>query len=518
MQQPTVRQEDPAERLRRVIGPTYPQRVRLPPMTLAIGALIVLMAIVQFAAGGYQWREGELGTQPIDWALGAKVPSLIAHGEYWRLVTANFLHASWKHLILNLLGLYVVGRMIEGFYGPARMFAIFILSAVGGVAASYLLTPGVSLGASTGVLGLMGALVWHNWRYRDHLPAQVNYIYPVLLTLVAFQFVIDQLQPEVDSFAHIGGFFAGIGVAMLLESRVTGEGQSERDWLPLPTALATAAGLLIYGGVGLALALPRALPLLRAGSSRNGLEQTELIRGVVAERPYFTEARLQFALMISQLGRTDEAIREYRTAIHTDPTISDTHFDMTVRDQLVRSSLAVAFALGQSGRSDIAVATYQKALQLDPSPKVAAHVRNDYAWFLVDRIAGDLAVAERYAVRANEDDPGNPAYLDTLAWIYLKQNRPDKALRTQLQAVERAENQADRLNREAMEAALPELYFHLGAIYERLERRPEAKRFYAKALEKRPAYPEAQAGFDRLSDPSDEPTEPSRAVPGGTMI
>jgi membrane associated rhomboid family serine protease/Flp pilus assembly protein TadD len=513
MQQPTAPPVDPAERRRRAIGPLRSSRAALPPMTLAFVAALLLMAIVQFAASGIQWREGQLATAPIDWALGAKVPSLVAHGEYWRLVTANFLHGSWQHLLLNLLGLWAVGRIIESFYGPARMFVIFVLTMVAGTAASYLFTPAVSLGASTGIMGLMGALVWHNWKYRDFLPTRLNYVYPLLLALVAFQFVLDQIQPEVDAFGHLGGFSAGLGVAMLLESRVSGEDQGERDWLPLPTALATAAGLLVYGGIGLALALPGEMALLRAGNTDNVTLQTELIRSVAATRPYFTEARLQYALQLLQLGKNGDAVREYQSAIASNPALSETAYGVFVRDTVVTRYLALAVALDQAGRPDIALATYQQALQLDPAPRIAAQARNNYAWLLVDRIKGDLVVAERYAVRANEDQPENPVYLDTLAWIYLKQQRLEKALATQLQAVERAEKEP---NMAGVKDSLGELYYHLGAIYEHMEKHTEARSFYTKALEKKPGYPEAQAGLDRLSDPDDEP--PSRPTTGGTMI
>lgn len=514
MQQPTARPEEPAVRIARVVGPPPPPRVTAPPMTLAFAASMVLMAFVQFTASGYQWNGGDLGTPPIDWALGAKVPSLVAHGEYWRLITANFLHGSWLHLILNLLGLFVVGRMIEVFYGPARMFVIFVLSAVAGAATSYLLTTTVSLGASTGVLGLMGALVWHNWKYREYLPARINYVYPLLLALVAFQFATDMIQPDIDSFGHLGGFAAGIGVAMLLESRVSGEDQHERDWLPLPTALATAAGLLIYGGAGLLLALPREMPMLRAGSTHNPVERTELIRGIVAQRPYFTEARLQLALQLIQQGRNDEAMQEYQSAIAGNPSLASSRYGISVRDQMVLYFMGVAAALDRAGNLEPALVCYQRVLQLSPDPQVAAHARNNYAWLLADRLDRNLDEAEQYAVRATEDMPDHPAYLDTLAWIYLKQGRAEKALSTQLLAVKNAEETPQVLGGTE---GLAELYYHLGAIYERLGKKPDAQSFYTKALEKRADYPEAKQGLDRVSDPADEPSRP-RSTPAGTMI
>src|SRR5438093_223417 len=66
-------------------------RLRAPRTTLALIVANLCMALAQAAAGGFHSRGGEIAQAPADWALGAKVPSLIAHGEYWRLVTASFL-------------------------------------------------------------------------------------------------------------------------------------------------------------------------------------------------------------------------------------------------------------------------------------------------------------------------------------------------------------------------------------------------------------------------------------------
>jgi membrane associated rhomboid family serine protease/Tfp pilus assembly protein PilF len=482
--------------------PPEPRQL-VPPMTLALAAALIVMAIVQFAASGAQWRGGDLGSQPADWALGAKVPSLVRHGEYWRLVTANFLHGSWLHLVLNLAGLAVVGRMIEVFYGPARTFVLFVLSAAAGAAFSYLVGTSISLGASTGIMGLMGALVWHNWRYRGYLPARVNHIYPMLLALVAFQFAMDTVQSSVDSFGHVGGFIAGVAAAMLLASRVVGTAQAESDWLPLPTALATAVGLLVYGGVGLAQAMPSQVDMLQAGNARSPEQETLLLRRVIDRRPYFIEARLQLALQLLSRSLIDDARREYVSAVSASPALQGSGYGTYVRLRIVGSYLTAAQGLQKGGNPRAALESYQRVVELADEPAITSAARNNYAWLLADTLNDDLERAEQYAVRATQDDPNNPTYMDTLAWVYYKQGRLQKALSTQLSTIQEAEATPEKLRSPGVKTSevFAELYYHLGAIYERLEKGAAAEKYYKKALERRPTYPEALAGLERVSGP-----------------
>ncbi|HTE16923.1 MAG TPA: rhomboid family intramembrane serine protease, partial [Armatimonadota bacterium] len=305
-----------AEQLRgaRAIAPPR-RRLRFPLMTLMLIGLNLLMAYAQFAAGGHEWQAGSIGKDLSDWALGVKVPSLISHGhQYWRLVTANFLHGSWLHLLANMAGILFLGWVIETFYGPVRMLAIFVLSSVAGAVASYCLTHGVSLGASTGVMGLMGAVLLHNGKYRRHLPERLNAIFPVLLVLLFIQLALDQLNHQVDAFGHLGGLLGGVVMAALLESRIAGPLQDERDWLPLPTALATALGLLAYGGYGLLSTLPTEPQqrLLRAGRAPSTAAEAAQLEQVVEQQRFLVEGRLYLAELFIRLNRFDDATRQYR--------------------------------------------------------------------------------------------------------------------------------------------------------------------------------------------------------------
>ena len=83
----------------------------------------------------------------------------VASGEWWRLLTAPFLHAGLWHVGLNMLALWVLGGVVEPLLGRWRFVGVYLVSALGGTVTSYVLTgPGViSVGASGAVFGLLGA-------------------------------------------------------------------------------------------------------------------------------------------------------------------------------------------------------------------------------------------------------------------------------------------------------------------------------------------------------------------------
>jgi rhomboid protease GluP len=463
------------------------RRSVLPPMTLAIAAALLLMGVVQFAAGGYRWQAGQLAGETVNWALGAKVPTLIAHGEYWRLVTASFLHGSWAHLGWNLVGLWLVGRLVEAFYGPARLLVIFTLSAL----------LSTSLGASTGVMGLVGAVIWHNWKYRQYLPPRLIYVYRLLLMLVVLQFMLDLRSETVDAYGHLGGFFGGVLMSMLLESRIVGPSQGEREWLPLSTALATVVLVLGYGAVGLAISLPGSQDLLRAGAASNVVDRAAYMNQVVSRRPYFTEGRLHLMLLLVSQQRSEEAQREYVAALAANPSFRSSPYLASVEKQLAQRLETTAMVLDRAGQTDAALEQFERLMTWGAGPAATAAGQNGYAWLLVDRLERDLNLAERYAIQATNKFPDEPAFQDTLAWIYFKTGRLDEALSTQLRAMQLMEDVPKPLQPDAIMA---EMHYHLAAIYAKMGRNAEARESFTQALSRKADYAPALEGLRRLDE------------------
>ncbi|MDQ1679266.1 MAG: hypothetical protein QOI42_125 [Frankiaceae bacterium] len=131
----------------------------------------------------------------------------VEHGQYYRLLTAAFLHQNITHIAFNMFSLYVIGTQVERVLGTVRYAALYLLAALGGTAASYAFTgPGAaSLGASGAIFGLLGALLVIVRRLRLE-PGQ-------LLAMLGLNLAFGFLVPGIDWRAHLGGLFVGALVA-----------------------------------------------------------------------------------------------------------------------------------------------------------------------------------------------------------------------------------------------------------------------------------------------------------------
>mgnify|MGYP000989394012 FL=1 len=89
--------------------------------------------------------------------LGAKVNSLIAQGEYYRLVTCMFLHGGIVHLGFNMYALYSIGPLVENVFGRKKFILIYFISGILSSLMSYTFSSGISIGASGAIFGLLGA-------------------------------------------------------------------------------------------------------------------------------------------------------------------------------------------------------------------------------------------------------------------------------------------------------------------------------------------------------------------------
>lgn len=145
-----------------------------------------------------------------DFALyGAAVDA----GQWYRLVTAMFLHYGLLHLAVNMLSLYIIGQDLERFFGRAKYAALYLLSGVGGSFAAYLFSPGsLVAGASGAIFGLLGAAV-AILTITKRNPQQ---LIPILVINLGISFL-----PGISLAAHVGGLVTGaiVGGLFVLAAR-----------------------------------------------------------------------------------------------------------------------------------------------------------------------------------------------------------------------------------------------------------------------------------------------------------
>lgn len=138
--------------------------------------------------------------------FGAKVNTLINEGEWWRLVTPIFIHIGLMHLLFNSFALYIFGPTGEWLFGRIRFVLFYVLTGVGGNAASYFFNPfSISAGASGAIYGLFGMYVYLYLRAKRFVDPDTG---KGILVLVAINLVLS-LGQGIDLAAHLGGLISG---------------------------------------------------------------------------------------------------------------------------------------------------------------------------------------------------------------------------------------------------------------------------------------------------------------------
>ncbi len=206
--------EELADARRTVRAPKRTTGVRIAgrrwgPVTLVLVAVNVVVGVATagsaLLAGGNPVRSF---SSPLTGEL-LSAPVLVDQGEWWRVVTSAFTHASVVHLALNMLALLVFGSELERLLGKGRYLTVYLVSALGGAASLQLLGDylGGVVGASGAIYGLLGAFGVVLVRQKQDLRG--------LLTLLVINLVIS-LLPGVSLLGHLGGLVTGAVTAAVL--------------------------------------------------------------------------------------------------------------------------------------------------------------------------------------------------------------------------------------------------------------------------------------------------------------
>ncbi len=146
---------------------------------------------------------------------------IVEEGEYWRFITAMFLHFGFDHLLNNMVMLGAAGRILEKELGKIKYFLLYIIAGIGGGALScyQMLHSGdyaVAAGASGAIFGIVGALCWiviaHKGKYKSLTGKG-------LIIMIALCLYYGLTAGNVDNWGHIGGLVMGFIMGMIFYRR-----------------------------------------------------------------------------------------------------------------------------------------------------------------------------------------------------------------------------------------------------------------------------------------------------------
>jgi membrane associated rhomboid family serine protease len=208
-------------------------------VTKALIGINVAVYVAELATGG-----GVNGTGSTIYLKGVLFGPLLEQGEWWRLVTAAFLHYGPIHLLLNMVALYWFGSLLEERIGSGRYLLLYLVSGISGSAGALLwpggfLTP--TVGASGAIFGILGAgLV---------LERQRDYVFGgSALGVIVINFVFTFSISGISKGGHIGGLVGGIICALGLTRFGRGHAAYGRP------GLVGAATILLVGVASIAIA------------------------------------------------------------------------------------------------------------------------------------------------------------------------------------------------------------------------------------------------------------------------
>jgi len=238
------------------VGP--PAAARIPsdllgglvPATRFVTFLILLVNLGLFAATFiYSMRRGNpspaMGIDGVTlYTFGAKLrEAVLLGGEWWRLVTAGFLHGGVLHILMNTWILFDLGAQVEEIYGSRRFIVIYFTATVPGFLASTLWSAGLSVGASAGLMGLIGAMIALGVRYPSSVAGAMRGLYLRWVLYILLFGLLPGLQ--IDNAAHLGGLAGGFAAAWLAGLPDLEGSRRERMWR-IAAYGATALTLLCF--------------------------------------------------------------------------------------------------------------------------------------------------------------------------------------------------------------------------------------------------------------------------------
>ena len=171
------------------------------PVTFTFLGIIILYFIIMSLNGGT--------TDAFNLVkFGALFPPFVSQfNQYYRFVTAIFIHIGIMHLFFNSYALYIFGTQIEEVMGSIKYLFFFLLAGIGGNIVTYFFNfDSISAGASGSLFGILGAFVYLIRHHKNMITAQGR---KSILQLIGINLIITIISPSISITAHFGGLIIG---------------------------------------------------------------------------------------------------------------------------------------------------------------------------------------------------------------------------------------------------------------------------------------------------------------------
>ncbi len=198
---------------------------RVQPVQPIVTYMLLAINLVVFIAG---MLSADLQQTLFEYGVSAPREVLL-EGDYYRLITAMFLHGGLAHIFFNAYALFVIGSSLERLFGHARFAVIYLLGGISGSILSVImsdLSVNVgSVGASGAVFAIFGAEMVYLYRHRTLMGARGAAQLRNLLFLLALNFFIGiasgtpGARVRIDNWAHLGGLLGGLALTWLIGPR-----------------------------------------------------------------------------------------------------------------------------------------------------------------------------------------------------------------------------------------------------------------------------------------------------------
>ena len=357
-----------------------PARATYALLAINIGIFIVMLV------SGVSWIKPETG-QVLRW--GADYGPYTLGGQYWRLITAMFLHFGIIHLAGNMWCLWSLGQLTEKLLGSLSVLGLYLLTGIGASLLSLSWDPmRVGAGASGAIFGIAGALI--SVVYFGQLGLQPEGRRKLLGYVVRFAFInlVFGLQAHIDNMAHLGGLVTGLLMGLFL-ARTFNLAPEERPARRRMIFVCSAIVLMVLF-VPVAKAKQYAVEFAQGETALDHNDTNAAIAHLqkyVAARPDDVIGHALLGSAFQQAERFDEAAKEFERSLEIDPDYP-----------YAQVSLARIYAYQK--KTDKALELFAKGL-----PGVEPEAPAFYLYAIALRDAGKLPEAESKIRRAIQLDP-----------------------------------------------------------------------------------------------------------------